>query len=75
MSSVSSAKKKIGRPSVESEAVNTRIAQPLLAALDTFISTQPDPKPSRPEAIRYLLRDSLAGLGLLKHREDPEGSI
>ncbi len=30
------------------------------------------PKPSRPEAIRALLRDGLTGLGLLMHRDDPE---
>ena len=48
-------------------------AQPL-AALDAYLSAQPEPRPSRPEAIRYLLQDSLTGLGYLPHREDPEGA-
>ena len=46
-------------------------AQPL-AALDAYVSAQPEPKPTRPEAIRYLLQDSLTGLGYLPARDDPE---
>ena len=46
---------------------------PDVAALDAWITAQPDPKPSRPEAIRTALRDWLTGLGFIKHREDPEG--
>jgi hypothetical protein len=46
----------------------------MLKALDTWIAQQPDPKPSRPEAIRLALKDWLTGMGLLKHREDPEMS-
>ena len=40
--------------------------------LDAYIAAQPDPKPSRPEAIRLALRDWLTGLGYLPHRDDPE---
>ena len=39
---------------------------------DAWISEQPEPRPSRPEAIRLAFRDWLTGLGYLPHREDPE---
>lgn len=65
MSNVSGAKK-IGRPRVDAAPVNVRVPPDLLADLDTWIAEQPDPKPSRPEAIRLLLADSLIGLGIRK---------
>ena len=71
---ISGPKKPRGRPTVESEAIKTRVAQPVLGALDTWIASQPEPKPSRPDAIRLALRDWLTGLGLLHHRDDPEGA-
>jgi len=43
-------------------------------ALDAWIADQPDPKPTRPEAIRYALTDWLTGQGYVRHREDPEGA-
>lgn len=43
-------------------------------ALDAYISAQPDPPPSRSEAIQRAVQDWLTGLGLLKHRDDPEGA-
>jgi len=57
--SMSSGKKKTGRPRVDSEAVNVRLERPALDALDAWISAQPEP-PSRPEAIRLALRAWLA---------------
>lgn len=36
----------------------------LLADLDAFIAGEPDPKPSRPDAIRRLLHDELVRMGL-----------
>jgi len=42
--------------------------------LDAWIAAQPEPRPSRPEAIRLALKDWLTGLGVLKHREDSEGA-
>ena len=71
MSSLSSAKK-IGRPKVDSEAVNVRMDRPMLNTIDAWIAEQPEPRPSRPEAIRFLLRDSLTGLGYLPAPDDPE---
>ena len=49
-----------------------RLQPPQLQALDAWIDTQPDPKPTRPAAIREGLRDWLTGLGLLKAPEDSE---
>ena len=40
-------------------AVTVRIPPDQLAALDAWIAAQPDPKPSRPEAVRRLLGDVL----------------
>jgi len=37
--------------------------------LDAWIAAQPEPRPSRPEAIRVALKDWLTGLGLLKTEE------
>lgn len=37
----------------------------IAAAIDAWITAQPDPKPSRPEAIRFALRDWLIGQGCL----------
>jgi hypothetical protein len=51
-----------------------RVMPPDVAGLDAYIAAQPDPKPSRPEAIRLALRDWLVGHGYLPHREDPEGA-
>lgn len=35
--------------------MQVRLGSDLLAAVDAFIAKQPDPKPSRPEAIRQAL--------------------
>lgn len=37
-----------------------RLQNPDLASLDGWVEGQPDPKPSRPEAIRTLMRKGLA---------------
>ena len=39
-----------------------RIQPDQLAILDAWIAVQPDPKPSRPEAIRQLLNTSLGAM-------------
>ena len=43
----------------------TRLQDDLLNPLDAFREEQPD-KPSRPEAIRRILKDWLIGAGYLK---------
>jgi hypothetical protein len=62
-----SATKKIGRPATGiGTPVQVRVQPDLLADLEKFIASEPDPKPSRPDAIRRLLSDALIGLGLRK---------
>jgi hypothetical protein len=41
--------------------IGVRVQPPQLTALDEWIAAQPEPKPSRPEAIRRLLDARLAG--------------
>lgn len=50
-----------GRPKTtgRGEAIVVRMHDPALADLDAWIAAQPDPKPSRPEAIRRLLERAL----------------
>ena len=55
MSNISNIKK-IGRPKVGATPLSVRMPPEELAALDTWIATQPDPKPSRPEAMRRLAK-------------------
>jgi len=46
-------------PTGTGHLVGVRLLPPALAALDAWIAAQPDPKPSRPEAIRRLLTAAL----------------
>ncbi|TXM98406.1 hypothetical protein FV242_28860 [Methylobacterium sp. WL64] len=54
--------------------IQVRVQPEQVAPLDAWIADQPDPKPTRPEAIRYALTDWLTGQGYVRHREDPEGA-
>jgi metal-responsive CopG/Arc/MetJ family transcriptional regulator len=58
MSKLSGAKKKMGRPTVDSVAVNVRVERDLIEQLDAWIATQSD-QPSRPEAVRRLMKTAL----------------
>jgi metal-responsive CopG/Arc/MetJ family transcriptional regulator len=49
-----------GRPKVDSEMIRSRLQRRLLDRLDAWIARQPEPKPSRPEAIRRLIEKALA---------------
>jgi hypothetical protein len=49
--------------------VRIRLQASELAPLDRWIENQ-EPRPTRPEAIRRVLRNWLIGAGLLKARED-----
>lgn len=60
-----------GRPRVDATPITVRMPPRDVTALDAWIAAQPDPKPTRPEAIRTALRDHLTGLGFMKHRENP----
>jgi hypothetical protein len=48
-------------PTGQGLPVIVRLHAPLLDPLDAWVAAQPDPKPSRPEAIRRLLEKALKG--------------
>ncbi len=48
-----------GRPFANTTSLNVRVPPNLLSALDSWITDQPDPKPTRPEAVRRLLSQKL----------------
>jgi hypothetical protein len=54
-----------GRPKVETEPVMVRLPLPLLAILDEFRRKQ-NSIPTRPAAIRLLLKDQLVSLGYVE---------
>lgn len=58
-------KKSRGRPKTDTSAVMLRMPAEDLNGVDAFAAAQKD-HPSRPEAIRRLIRDRLAELGYLK---------
>jgi hypothetical protein len=58
--SIDARKKNRGRPRVDSEEVRARVERPLLIAIEQWIASQPEPRPTRPEAIRRLLEKALA---------------
>jgi hypothetical protein len=60
MASISSTKKSArGRPRTNPAAQHFTMPRVLSDALDAWIAAQPDPKPTRPEAIRRLLHVAL----------------
>jgi hypothetical protein len=66
--------KKRGPPATgKGTLVGVRIHPPMLAALDKWLDRQNEVR-TRPDAIRFALADWLTSLGLLQHKEDPEGS-
>lgn len=50
----------------------TRVSPALKAAVDAWREAQPDPKPTRAEALKLALTDWLTGMGYLRDRDDPE---
>jgi hypothetical protein len=54
-----------GRPKVDTEPVMVRLPALLLAVIDEFRREQQD-IPSRPEAIRLLLKGQLVALGYIE---------
>jgi hypothetical protein len=48
-----------GRPKVDSEMVRARLERQTLDAMDAWIAAQPEPRPSRSQAIRRLLNEAL----------------
>ena len=59
--------KRRGRPATgKGEPVTVRLQPEHTEPLDAWIADQPDPKPSRPEAIREALSEHLKAKGYLK---------
>jgi hypothetical protein len=55
------AQKRRGRPATgKGQTIGVRVHPDLMGTLDAWIARQPDPKPSRPEAIRRLVAERLA---------------
>jgi hypothetical protein len=61
--SIDDVRKSRGRPPVGATPVTVRMPPTDLAALDEWIGNQPDPKPSRPEAMRQHVKRSLDHCG------------
>ena len=59
MASITNDRNPRGRPKVGATHVGVRIPPAQLTSLDAWIAGQPDPKPSRPEAIRRLMERGL----------------
>ena len=53
------AKSRRGRPRVDFEEVSARLERRMLDALDAWIAAQPEPRPTRSEAIRRLVAEAL----------------
>jgi hypothetical protein len=53
------------RPPLTGTLIGVRVQPSQLSALDGWIGRQPDPKPTRPEAIRLLLTERFRGDGYL----------
>ena len=54
-------------------SVTVDLTADLVRALDAWIAEQPKPRPDRPDAIAFALRDWLTGLGMLFAGERHEG--
>jgi hypothetical protein len=63
-------KKRGPPPTGKGEPVQVRLQPDQMAALDAWIVRHPDPKPTRPEAIRRMIVAHLTGERLLPSRPD-----
>ena len=53
----------MGRPATgRGRLIGLRVHAELEAEIDAWIAQQPDPRPSKPEAIRRLLKGALSGV-------------
>lgn len=61
--SINASAKKRGRPKTTGtgQTIGVRMLSDQLAQVDAWISAQPEPQPSRPEAIRRLVEEALKG--------------
>src|SRR3954453_11001129 len=65
-----SGKRSRGRPRVDAASIHLRLPPEQLSALDKFIAKHPEPRPSRPEAIRRMVAEHLTERGHLPSRPD-----
>ena len=65
MSMIVDQKSARGRPRTDTDLVTSRVPRPIVQAIDAWIAAQPEPRPSRSDALRLALHDWLTGLGLL----------
>ena len=56
-------KKRRGRPFAGTTPIHVRLTAPQLSALDAWIAEQPEPRPSRPEAMRRAATEHLRAIG------------
>lgn len=57
-----------GDQMADDDAATVKLPADLVADLDRWIAEQREPKPSLEDAARYLLADTLIGLGIRKLR-------
>ena len=67
---VISKKRRGSVPTGKGQPIVVRTQPDLLSALDRWIARHPEPKPSRPEAVRRVLVEHLTGERLLPSRTD-----
>lgn len=65
-------KRKVGRPTVDTEMVRARLGRAELDGIDAFAAAEDD-KPKRPEAVRRIIRKWLIGHGYLSWSDLPRG--
>lgn len=58
----------------QTPTTSIRLPSDISAGLAAWIEQQPAPRPKRSSAINFALRHWLAGMGLLKDREDADGA-
>lgn len=65
--------RKVGRPAVDTEEVRARLPRDLLDVLDRVLATENEPKMfSRPDVIRWIVRDWAIGNGMIELPPDRE---
>jgi len=64
-------KSKKGRPRVDSDEVSARFQRSALNEISAWISSRPDPKPSRAEALRQLVEIGLKATKTFEANGEP----
>ena len=69
--SIKTTTKRRGRPATgKGDPVQVRLQPDIMASLDKWITRHPEPKPTRPEAIRRMIVEHLTSERLLPSRPD-----